>query len=147
MIGEACEDIHFMQEPFGEGGKPSKYQFEFINEFFQEEFSGQDLMESHNSRARAPRLNVRAANAGLGVDRVKLDPRTEVKITGVLSATFSGFVHGAYIHLMELFGGPSFGFHTAHDRNALDSGMPGKPGESCISFPAACRRRRLSCHL
>jgi hypothetical protein len=114
MIDEAGEDIHFMQQPHGDDGKPTKQQYTFINEFFQEEFSGQDLVESHNSRDRVPRQKVRAANARLGADVVKLDPSTEVKITGVLSATFSGFVHGAYVHLMELFNG-----HYFHTRGML----------------------------
>jgi hypothetical protein len=112
MIDEASEDIHFMEGPHGEDGKPTKQQFTFINEFFQEEFSGEDLVESHNTRDRVPRQKVRAANARLGAGDVKLDPSREVKVVGVLSGTFSGFVHGAYVHLMELFGGPFLRFHT-----------------------------------
>lgn len=114
MIDEACEDIHFMQEPQGEDGKPTKQQFTFINEFFQEEFSGRDLVESHNSRDRVPRKKVRAANARLGAGEVKLDPSTEIKVVGALYETFSGFVHGAYVHLMELFNG-----HYFHTRGML----------------------------
>jgi hypothetical protein len=112
MIDEACEDIHFMEGPHGEEGKPTKQQFTFIQEFFQEEFSGADFVESHNSRDRVPRQKVRAAIARLGAGDVKLDPSREVKVVGVLSGTFSGFVHGAYVHLMELFGGRSLRFHT-----------------------------------
>jgi hypothetical protein len=110
MIDEACEDIHFMQEPNGEDGRPTKQQVTFVDEFFQEEFSGQDLVESHNSRDRVSRQKIRAANARLGADQVKLDPSTEVKLTAALYGAFSGFVHGAYVHLMELFNGRYF--HT-----------------------------------
>jgi hypothetical protein len=109
MIDEAREDIHFMQEPFSEDGKPTKHQYTFINEFFQEEFSGRDLVESHSSRDRVPRQKVRAAISRLGTGAV-MDPSTEVKLTGALYGTFSGFVHGAYVHLMELFDGVRF--HT-----------------------------------
>jgi len=112
MIDEASEDIHFMERQLGEDGQPSQHQLKFFEEFFQEEFSGTDLVESHNSRVRVPRQKVRAAISKLGAGVVELDPSTEVKVTGVLSGTFSGFVHGAYVHLMELFGGPFLQFHT-----------------------------------
>jgi hypothetical protein len=112
MIDEACEDIHFMEGAHGEDGKPTKQQYTFINEFFQEEFSGEDSVESHTSRDRVPRQKVRAANAKLGLGEVKLDPSREVKLVGVIAGTFSGYVHGAYVHLMELFGGPFLRFHT-----------------------------------
>jgi hypothetical protein len=105
MIDEAYEDIHFLLAPAGEDGKPSEHQMKLVKEFFQEEFSGDDLVESHNSRDRVPRKKVRAANARLGAGE---DPSREVKVIGVLAGTFSGFVHGAYVHLMELFDGLRF---------------------------------------
>jgi hypothetical protein len=112
MIDEACEDIHFLEAPLGEDDKPSKYQLRFFEDFFQEEFSGQDLVESQNPRDRVPRHRIRAALTKHWADGVKRDTSREIKIGKVLYGTFSGFVHGAYVHLMELFGGSPLRFHT-----------------------------------
>lgn len=112
MIDEACEDINFMATPLDDG-KPSSHQRRFIEEFYREEFSGSDLVQSHQERDRVPRKKVRA-----GVSRI-LDVRidgwdqdTELKTVGALAGAFSGFVHGAYVHLMEMFGGNPPRFHT-----------------------------------
>jgi hypothetical protein len=105
MIEEACEDIPFMATPLGGDGQPSPHQMRFCEEFFQEEFSGSDLVESHQSRDRVPRQRVRAGMSRIGDGDDGRDPSREVQIGRVLSGVFSGFVHGAYVHVMELFGG------------------------------------------
>jgi hypothetical protein len=110
MIDEACEDIHFVERPHGKDGKPSDDQVKFIIEFFQEEFSGKDLVQSQNPRDRVSRKRIRAANARVLADPVKPNPSREVEVIGALYGAFSGFVHGAYVHLMESFNGQFF--HT-----------------------------------
>lgn len=112
MIDEACEDIHFMATPLGDSNEPSPNQLRFFEEFFQEEFSGTDLLQSHQPRDRVPRKKVRAGISKIGNSNIKHDTSRELEIGGVLSGTFSGFVHGAYVHIMELFGGDPAHFHT-----------------------------------
>ena len=111
MIDEACEDITFMATPLDDG-KPSAHQRRFIEEFYQEEFTGPDLVRSHQERDRVPRKKVRAGASRLGDGLDGYDPHTHLKNVGALSGVFSGFVHGAYVHLMELFGGNPPLFHT-----------------------------------
>ena len=112
MIDEACEDILFVATPLGEDGQPSPHQLTFYEEFFQEEFTGPDLVQSHQSRDRVPRQKVRAGINRIGGNGDERDPNRVLKIGRVLSGTFSGFVHGPYVHIMELFGGVPPRFHT-----------------------------------
>jgi hypothetical protein len=117
MIDEACEDISFMATPLDNG--PSVHQRRFIEEFYQEEFTGSDLVRSQQERDRVPRKKVRAGASHLGDSLAGWDPHTHLMNVGALSNAFSGFVHGAYVHLMELFGGDPPRFHTR--------GMSGTP--------------------
>ena len=112
MIDEAIEDIHFMATPLGEDGTPGRHQIAFIEEFFQEEFSGTDPVKSHQSRDRVTREKVRAGISRIGGKTKERNPSLEVEIGRVLSGTFSGYVHGAYVHIMDLFGGEAPHFHT-----------------------------------
>jgi hypothetical protein len=111
IMDEAGEDIQFMAQPLGEGGEPSKDQNRFFNEFYQEEFDDPDDPLSSATRDRVSRRAIRAAlgrfAAGAGIDSSK-----HQAIGKTLYATFSGFVHGAYVHIMELFGGNPPLFHT-----------------------------------
>jgi hypothetical protein len=110
MIDEACEDIMVMIRPAGENGKSSKAQRKLYDEFWQEEYIGSDPVESHQPRDRAPREKVRADISRIWP--VNPNPHLETQIGGVLSKVFSGYVHGAYVHIMEMFGGKPAKFHT-----------------------------------
>src|ERR1019366_7441689 len=112
MIDEACEDITFMAMPLGEAAQSSAQQRRFINEFFQEECSDSepDPVKGNQSRDRVSRAKVRAGISGIARDRG--NPSDEVAVGRVLSNVFSGYVHGAYVHLMEMFGGNPPQFHT-----------------------------------
>jgi hypothetical protein len=114
MIDEACEDIIFMATPLGDDGDASGHQRRFVEEFYQEEFSPAEsnIVKAHQSRDRVPRDKIRAGVSRVGGAFKGRNPSHEVQVTRVLSNTFSGYVHGAYTHLMELFGGPPLRFHT-----------------------------------
>jgi hypothetical protein len=107
MIDEACEDIIFMISPLGDAGQLNKDRRWFINEFYQEEFSVSNLVNSQHRRDRGLRDAIRATtNRPLGGGIDGFDPYHLTKLEGM----FSGLVHGAYIHLMELYDGARF--HT-----------------------------------
>jgi hypothetical protein len=110
MIDEAGEDIQFMAAPLGESG-PSDDQRRFIDEFFQEEFDKpDDPLASAQKRARVSRRSIHAA-----VSRIPAEGRNPSRtqaLAQTLYKTFSGFIHGAYVHIMELFGGNPGRFHT-----------------------------------
>lgn len=96
-IDEALEDIFFFAVSIGETGVSEK-QKEHLKEFYQEEHKDPDDPLSSVSRHRAPRSKVRAASNNLSPD-----PYTMQKIGGSISQTFSGFVHGAYVFIMEMY--------------------------------------------
>jgi hypothetical protein len=111
MIDEACEDVLFMATPLGEGGQESDDQRKFIEEFFQEEFgNSDDPLGSLQGRDRVSRRRIHAALSKLPTKDG--DPSTGQAVARTLYQAFSGFVHGAYVHIMELFGGNPARFHT-----------------------------------
>jgi hypothetical protein len=111
VIDEACEDIWFMATPLGEGGEPSQDQRRFINEFFQEEFAKPDDPLSSTKRDRVPRQRIHAAVNRIGGE-ARADPSTDQAVVKTLYQAFSGFIHGAYVHIMQQYGGNPPQFHT-----------------------------------
>lgn len=108
MTDEAYEDILFMTQPQGPSGEPTEDQRRFFNEFFQEEHEDPNDPVSSAKRDRVSRQRIRAATArALGAT----DP-TGQRMGRALYQTMSGFVHGAYVHIMELFDGTPPRFHT-----------------------------------
>lgn len=109
-IDEFCEDIWFLSTPLGDNG-PSKDQTRFIEEFFQEEFDHPDNpLTSTQKRDRVPRKKIHAAISRL--DGQPLNPSDSKELQRTLQQTFSGYVHGAYAHIMELYGGSPPLYHT-----------------------------------
>jgi hypothetical protein len=110
MIDEAGEDITFMATPLGDSGA-SEDQRRFIEEFFQEEFDDpDDLVASARSRDRVSRTRIHAAVSKLTGEGG--NPSREQAVARTLYRAFSGFVHGAYVHIMELYVGNPPRFHT-----------------------------------
>lgn len=110
MIDESCDDIMFMAQ-LGEDKQASKDQRRFFREFFQEELENPGDPLSSAKRDRVPRKNIHAALSRMGGAESQ-NPSRDIAVGRSLSQAFSGFVHGSYGHLMELFGGPERRFHT-----------------------------------
>jgi hypothetical protein len=117
-VDEYCEDVLFLATPLGENGSVSQNQTRFVEEFFQEEFSADERGELESvPRHRVPRDKVRAAIArieGLGIN-----PHDAGRVFRTLGKAFSGYVHAAYVHIMELYGGPALGRAKFHVRGML----------------------------
>jgi len=113
-IDEFCEDVRFLATPLGDGGKYSQDQQRLVEEFFKEEFldSSSPLLEVA-PRNRVPRDKVRA-----GIARIQgqpINPHDANHLFRTIDKSFSGYVHGAYVHIMEMYGGPALEqcqFHT-----------------------------------
>lgn len=105
-VTEGVEDVFFLAEPLGENGAMSSAQRLLVEEFFQEEFDdAANPIRSQQKRQRVPRDQVLA-----GIARMKsnpLNPSDAKAVTRMLHHGFSGYVHGAYIHIMELFSAPA----------------------------------------
>jgi len=104
-LSESVEDVMFLATPLGEDGRPSKAQAQLVTEFFQEEFEDPSKpLGSQNKRVRVSRDDVLAGIAR--IDGNPLNPSDGKALTRGLHLGYSGYVHGAYPHLMELFGAP-----------------------------------------
>jgi hypothetical protein len=99
-IDEACEDITFLARSLGETGT-SEHQRTMIQEFFQEEFESPDNFLSSTTRKRVSRRKIRAtfSNAPIGMS----DPHTMLKTAESINNIYSGFVHGSYVSIIEMY--------------------------------------------
>jgi hypothetical protein len=114
-VDEYGEDISFMSFALGKDSRPSPDQVRFLEEYFQEEFTdADDIVGSQKSRDRVSRRRIHAALARL---HSQDNPYSSQQVQSVVHKTFSGFVHAAYVHTMDLYDGSEY--HT--------QGMPGTP--------------------
>jgi hypothetical protein len=108
MLDEIQEDIHFL----GLGvifGKWSDLHQKYLDAFFEEEFDAETATESTQKRPMIPRSRIRAwiANA----EAAALDPSTGINLSRTISKTYSGYVHAASPHIMDMYGGNPPHFH------------------------------------
>jgi hypothetical protein len=117
IVDEANEDILFLVYAVTNDTITPLHQ-RYLAAFWAEEFSDFDNpTSSHQSRDMVPRKKIRAYLARLeGKD---LDASRAAQVTKVISKVYSGFVHGASPHIMEIYGGAPPHFHTR--------GMSGTP--------------------
>jgi hypothetical protein len=118
VVQDQVDDIHFLAIPRGDGGRLDKWQTKAINEFFQEEFEPDDPVGTSQDRDRVGRPKVRAT-----ITNDMADPSTGNATSTLLYRAFSGYVHGAYVHIMELHDAAGR-YHTqgaaAHLADAID---------------------------
>lgn len=83
---------------------------EFLDAFYEEEFDAETAMDSTQKRPMASRKKIQAYNArkeGSG-----LDPSTGVELARTITKAYSGYVHAASPHIMDMYGGGPPRFHT-----------------------------------
>lgn len=116
MIDEANEDILFLVLALTNDDVTELHQ-RFLDSFWAEEFEDfNNVVDSHKSRDQVPRSKVHAYNA-----RLLDDPSSSTKLSKVIQRMYSGFVHGAAPHIMEIYDPVSGGFAVR--------GMLGTPKE------------------
>jgi hypothetical protein len=107
ICDDQTDDIGYLVKPLGETGLMSVDQLRFLNEFYQEEFDKpDDPLASTRRRDRVPRRKVYA-----GIHKDAKDPSTALALNQTLQRTFSGYVHGAYSHIMDMYGGNPGSYH------------------------------------
>jgi len=115
VADDCCGDIIFLALPEKEGGQR---KLQFITDFFQEEFANvKNPLDSRNKRQNFPRSKIHSAFSDAAKDF--LNPSDGQKTQATLHGGLSGYVHGAYPHIMELYGGLPPRFHL--------KGTPGSP--------------------
>lgn len=118
MIDDFCNEIFFLLKPQGEDGDFSGDQILFLESFFQEELDQPgDPLASTQRRATVPAKKIHATFAKLASTELNSSDAQELLRT--TQQAFSGYVHGAYPHIMEMYGGNPPQFHL--------SGMLGTP--------------------
>lgn len=110
VVDEANEDILFLAYAITNDTITPLHE-RYLAAFWAEEFADFDNpTASHQSREMVPRKKIRAYLTS--IEGIDLDSSTAVQVTKVVSKVYSGFVHGASPHIMELYGGAPPRFHT-----------------------------------
>jgi hypothetical protein len=110
-IQDFCDDVLFLATPLGEK-EPSADQRRLVEEFYQEDFDQPaNPLVSIQKRDRVPRPKIQA-----GIARIQghpINPSDATTLHRTIQQVFSGYVHGAYVHTMEMYGGNPPKYHTS----------------------------------
>jgi hypothetical protein len=107
-LTETNDDFLFIAVP--NSAESTDRRKQHLEEFYLEEFKTKSagLLES-NKRDRVPRKNVHST---ITASVTSVNQSDVLQVFSTLEKAYSGYVHGAYGHLMELYGGPNFGFRA-----------------------------------
>lgn len=110
-LDEFCEDINFLAISRTNNILTELHQ-QFLNDFYMEEFDQTTSSPtSYPKRPMVKREKIRAyINRVLKPDN---DPHTANAVATKISKAYSGYVHGASPHIMDMYGGNPPRFHTA----------------------------------
>jgi hypothetical protein len=109
ILDEMVEDVLFIVGALRQGESTPQHE-RFLKEFWQEEFDNSETDDLRNlERDRVPRKKIRSFNARL--PGVKIRPEIRGKVQDVVGKTYSGYIHGAAAHTMEIYGGEKPRFH------------------------------------
>lgn len=110
MIDDFCNEIFFLLLPQGKDSF-SDDQIRFLENFFQEEFD--KPTDPLGSAQKRDTLAVKKIHATFGkLAAGELNPSDAQEILRTVHQAFSGYIHGAYPHIMEMYGGNPPRFHV-----------------------------------
>lgn len=109
VLDEIHEDIGFLNLGILRGEDTSALHSAYLNAFFEEEFDADTAIKSTQRRQMIPRRKIRAYLARTGIS--PSDPSTGTELLRTVSKTYSGYVHAASPHIMEMYGGVPPRFH------------------------------------
>jgi hypothetical protein len=117
MADDFSNEVMFILLPQA-GEEVDEVQRQFLENFFHEELDKPaDPLGSEQKRVTVPARKIHAAFAKLASNEI--NPSDAQEMLRTIHQAFSGYVHGAYPHIMELYGGNPPRFHL--------SGMPNTP--------------------
>lgn len=108
ILDELQEDITFLALGVIFSTWTSLHQ-NYLDAFFEEEFDADSAIESTQKRPMVPRKKIRAWIAS--VEGSGLDPSHTVEVTRTISKAYSGYIHAASPHIMEMCGDDPPRFH------------------------------------
>lgn len=118
IMDEVGADIHFLTGPKVSGQAPERNHQRFLTEFFQEEFDHIDPIKATQKRDRVSRKDIRAYNAR--VSYAGIAPVSKVvDVLETIDNTFSGYVHGAGGHILDVYDGRQFVFRMGTNEKPL----------------------------
>lgn len=110
MLDEFQEDITFLSYAVIYDDFTELHQ-RYLDAFYEEEFDKpEDPVASTQKRPMIPRKKVRAYL--VRVERANLDPSKGIELSKTISNSYSGFIHGASPHIMDMYGGNPPKFHV-----------------------------------
>lgn len=102
-LGEFNEDIIFLCKAMQTGEITELHQ-KYLNSFYKEEFNVPDNpFLSEQNRLTIPRKKIHAAVAKMSKN--ELNPSDAIELKRTLSQAYSGYIHGASVHIMDMCGG------------------------------------------
>ena len=109
MLDEFNEDVAFLAYGVISGDIPELHR-EYLAAFYEEEYDNPDsALNSTQKRPMIPRQRIRAYLASIEAEG--LNPSSVVDVMRSVSKVYSGFVHGASPHIMDMYGGTPPRFH------------------------------------
>ena len=110
MLDEFHEDILFLAFAVINREQTPLHQ-EYLDAFYKEEFDAPTAVESSHDRPMVSRKKIRAYVAR--AELAGTDPSTGVSLSHTIHSGYSGFVHGASPHIMDMVEGdpPRFRIH------------------------------------
>ena len=109
-IDETNEDIIFLVYAVANDTITELHQ-RFLDAFWEEEIDDSgNVIDSKQKRPMVSRQKIRAYIAK--IEGIELDPSRGVEVSRSISKAYSGFVHGASPHIMDMYGGNPPRFHT-----------------------------------
>jgi hypothetical protein len=109
VIDETNEDILFLVYAVTNDTITPLHE-RYLRAFWQEEFDDQgDALSSEQKRDMVPRKKIWAYLSQ--VEGFPLDPSRGIEVSRTINKTYSGFVHGASPHIMDMYGGDPPHFH------------------------------------
>ena len=124
-LDEFQEDITFLSLPIVGGLEKTATHEKYLEQFFQEEFDNlENPILSTQKRDTVPRKKIRAIIADAGKNN--LNPHDAREVSRTISQAYSGYVHGASGHILEMVGGNPLRYFL--------SGMAGTPRQAEFTY-------------
>jgi hypothetical protein len=102
MLDEFHEDILFLAHAVINGELTALHR-DYLDAFYREEFDAPTALESSQNRPMVSRKKIRAYVAKVAM--LGSDPSTGVTLSHTIHSMYSGFVHGASPHIMDMVEG------------------------------------------
>ena len=111
VLDELSEDVIFLCCPLLDGNLTDLHR-EYLASFYQEEFD--DLTNPLASSQKRPTVSRKKIHAAIAaISESPVNPSDAQLLHRTLSQAYSGFVHAASVHVMDMYGGDPPRFHLA----------------------------------